>query len=117
MTARLMRVPKLDLIYRSMTIGHFACLKAGAPIFPAMPHELNQPAAEESWKSAFGWSSFPYYDKTWSTALDKAAPTGRTHAGGRVVYLNVTEVTGQRIDAHDMCVRAWALLIRAAARR
>ena len=96
MVSRLISVPKLDIVYRSMTVPHFECWTASAPVYPAIVLDLSQPSATLPW--SYGWTSFPKYDQFWATALDQAAPHGQTEDGGRVTFLNITEVTGQRID-------------------
>ena len=92
-----MRIPKLDVVYRSMTVPHFECWKASVPTVPAQFHDFAEEAGL-SW--SYGWASFPLFDRAWAEALDRVAPRGRTHFGGQVVFMNITEMTGQRIDAH-----------------
>ena len=89
-----------------MTVGHYECAAAVAPVVPAMPTDVNQPSEQEAWKLARGWSSFGSYDGAWAQALDRIAPKGRAPAGGRVAFLNVTEMSGQRVDAHALCALA-----------
>ena len=61
-----------------------------------------QAAADGAQEESFGWTSFPGYDRAWANALERVAPHQRTQHGGRAVFLNVTDLTGQRVDGHAL---------------
>lgn len=92
--SRLSVIPSLDLVYRSTTPAHPDCEKATTPLYPALPFI-------EFYKHPdWSWGSFGDLNHVWAEELDAAAPEGKSRSGASVAFLNVTEMAGQRPDAH-----------------
>jgi hypothetical protein len=87
-------VPSLDLVYRSTPPAHPDCGKATTPLYPALPFV-------EFYKHPdWSWGTFGDLNHVWADELDAVAPEGVSKTGARVSFLNVTEMGGQRPDAH-----------------
>lgn len=98
---RIVQMPRWSIFYRSTSPGHPDCDRASTPVYPALPF-INMPGEAASWN----WHSFGRLNDIWVEELDRAAPdswateTGDERSRGRVMAINVTDMTGQRPDAH-----------------
>lgn len=95
---RVLSVPRLTTMYRSIAPSHAHCDDATAPIYPASPF-----AAHPEY-SSWNWQMFGIFSDAWASVIDRLAPDGLGGGvgseRGRVIYLNVTDMSGQRPDAH-----------------
>jgi len=91
---RLLGMPRLQVVYRTISPVHTDCHLSTSPVYPARTPD------PERTNAAWGWDRFPELDTLWRSELDKLAPHGIGSAGGRVGWLNVTEMGGQRPEAH-----------------
>ena len=96
---QLLARPGLDVIVRGMSIPHYSCWTADAPIAQAVvPGELaNAPDASNPVESGYGWTSFARYDRLWADALARSYDP---HPRSTRLFLNLTTLSGQRPDAH-----------------
>lgn len=118
---RLVRMPRWSILYRTTSPGHPNCDRASTPVYPALPF-MNALGEAASWN----WHSFGRLSDIWADALNQVAPdghavdTGDAASRGRVLLLNVTDMTGQRPDAHrgntDCLHVSWTRLCGAVAR-
>ncbi|KZP01825.1 hypothetical protein CALVIDRAFT_18410 [Calocera viscosa TUFC12733] len=90
----LLALPRLHVVYRTISPPHTACALSSSPAYPAPPPDTG-PAHPE-----WGWDKFPELDSLWRAELDRLAPHGLGPAGGRVGWLDVGEMARQRPDAH-----------------
>lgn len=98
---KLLAIPKLSVLYRSTTPGHFRCNEATTPVYPALPFNAHEQNGQ------WGWDTFGHVNDIWAQEMDRLAPSGWSSAPGatgsargQVTFLNVTDMTGQRPDAH-----------------
>ncbi|KZT55838.1 hypothetical protein CALCODRAFT_436644 [Calocera cornea HHB12733] len=90
---KLLGMPRLHVVYRSISPPHTACHLSQRPVYPAPPPDAGP-------TPAWGWDRFPALDQLWQHELDTLAPHGLGPAGGRVGWLDIREMAGQRPDAH-----------------
>ncbi|KAM0791788.1 hypothetical protein ACM66B_004051 [Microbotryomycetes sp. NB124-2] len=95
--------PMLDIIYRSTSPGHPNCEKAFTPVYPApvdvfQDHPLHNTTKDNDWN----WKQFEDVNEIWKRHFDQVwlEKKGSTALTNRFAYLDVTEMSGQRPDAH-----------------
>ncbi|KAK4055007.1 hypothetical protein OIO90_003348 [Microbotryomycetes sp. JL221] len=108
--------PNLDVIYRSTSPGHPKCEKAYTPVYPALPfvdHDDHKDTRDVDW----GWKQFEDINSVFKTEIDSftldrqlgqhdndeevlRSRQSNRQRGTRAAYLDVSEMSGQRPDAH-----------------